>query len=41
MNSESMALSRSLDRLKAVEEELKGHLASLKHESQLLDQCVS
>ncbi|KAF9473878.1 hypothetical protein BDN70DRAFT_997414 [Pholiota conissans] len=36
MSNEKTALSRSLNRLKAVEEELMTHLASLKHEYQLL-----
>ncbi|KJA20828.1 hypothetical protein HYPSUDRAFT_766628 [Hypholoma sublateritium FD-334 SS-4] len=36
MVSRGMALSRSLDRLAAIEDELKTHMASLEHESQLI-----
>lgn len=38
MVTRDMALSRSLDRLAALEDELKAHMASLEHESQLIAQ---
>ena len=40
MTSEKYALSRSLSRLQQVEEELKNHLASLKHEHEVMKQYV-
>ena len=40
MVTRDMALSRSLVRLEVIEDELKAHMASLEHESQLVAQCV-
>ncbi len=40
MVTRDMALSRSLIRLAAIEDELKTHMASMEHESQLIAQCV-
>ena len=40
LTSERFALSRSLSRLKQVEEELKNHLASLQHEHERMKQYV-
>jgi len=40
LTSEKFALSRSLSRLNQVEEELKNHLASLKHEHEMMNRYV-